>query len=72
MKNIKKYWIVIIIVILGILTLIPVSSNKVCYLGYDSCCTFTPISTIILWSIAGILYWKIKKGQGREIEKKEI
>jgi len=32
-------------------------SSKLNLLGYYSHCTFAPISTIISWVIAGVIYW---------------
>jgi len=52
------YWIgIVIAVVLGISTLIPDPANKVGLLGYRSHCPFAPISTIICWLIAGVIYW---------------
>ena len=52
---------VIIAIILGISTLIPAPASKPSLLGYYAHCSFTPISTIILWIIAGIIYWLGKR-----------
>jgi len=35
----------------GIMTLIPDEASKPCYLGYYAHCSFTPISTLILFAI---------------------
>ena len=52
------YWAgVIIFVILGITTLIPAPASKPPLLGYYAHCSFTPISTVICWIIAGVIYW---------------
>ena len=52
------YWVgVVVFVILGITTLIPAPASKPSLLGYYAHCSFTPISTIICWIIAGIIYW---------------
>jgi hypothetical protein len=52
------YWAgVIIFVILGITTLIPAPASKPSLLGYYAHCSFTPISTVICWAIAGVIYW---------------
>ncbi len=51
------YWLVItILVVVGISTLIPASgpSNLI---GYASLDPAAPISGIILWVIAGAIYW---------------
>jgi hypothetical protein len=56
------YWVgVIIFVILGISTLIPASASKPSLLGYYAHCSFAPISTIICWIIAGVIYWLGKR-----------
>ncbi|MFW9969428.1 MAG: hypothetical protein ACFFDF_04450 [Candidatus Odinarchaeota archaeon] len=36
----------------GIVTLIPDSASKPCYLGYYAHCSFTPFSTLILFAMA--------------------
>ena len=36
----------------GAMTLLPAEANKPCYLGYYALCSFTPYSSIILFSIA--------------------
>jgi ABC-type amino acid transport system permease subunit len=52
------YWVgFIAAVLLGVLTLIPAPASKPSLLGYYAHCSFTPISTIILWIVAGIIYW---------------
>jgi hypothetical protein len=52
------YWVgVIVFVVLGIITLIPAPASKPSLLGYYAYCSFTPISTIILWIAAGVIYW---------------
>ncbi len=61
----KSYWILIIVfVILGISTLIPAPASKPCLLGYYAHCSFTPLSTIICWVIAGICYLLGKRAEG--------
>ena len=56
------YWVgVIIFVALGISTLIPASAGKQSLLGYHAHCSFAPISTIICWVIAGVIYWLGKR-----------
>jgi hypothetical protein len=56
------YWVgVIVAIILGASTLIPAPASKPSLLGYYAHCPLTPISTIILWIIAGVIYWLGKK-----------
>jgi hypothetical protein len=56
------YWVgVAIFTILGISTLIPAPASKPSFLGYYAHCSFTPISTIICWIIAGAIYWLGKR-----------
>jgi len=56
------YWVgVIVFIILGITTLIPAPASKPSLLGYYAHCSFTPISTIICWVIAGAIYWLGKR-----------
>jgi len=58
------YWVgVIVFVVLGITTLIPAPASKPSLLGYYAHCPFTPISTIICWVIAGVIYWFGSKGR---------
>ena len=38
--------------VLGVMTLLPDEASKPCYLGYYAHCSFTPYSTIILFSMA--------------------
>jgi hypothetical protein len=58
------YWVgVIIFIVLGISTLIPAPASKPSLLGYYAHCSFAPISTIICWIIAGIIYWLGKRGE---------
>jgi len=52
---------VVIAVALGISTLIPAPASKPCLLGYYAHRSFTPISTIICWAIAGAIYWLGKR-----------
>jgi hypothetical protein len=62
------YWAgVVIFVILGISTLIPVHASKPSLLGYYAHCSFAPISTIICWIIAGVFYWFGKKKEKSSI-----
>jgi hypothetical protein len=52
------YWAgMAVAVVLGLWTLIPDSASKVGLLGYRSHCPFAPISTIVCWLIAGVIYW---------------
>jgi hypothetical protein len=39
-------------VISGVMTFLPDEASKPCYLGYYAHCSFTPYSTIILFSMA--------------------
>jgi len=57
------YWVgVIVFFVLGAATLIPAPASKPSFLGYYAHCSFTPISTIICWVIAGAIYWLGKRG----------
>jgi len=57
------YWVgVIVFFVLGVTTLIPAPASKPSFLGYYAHCSFTPISTIICWVIAGAIYWLGKRG----------
>jgi len=56
------YWVgVIVFFVLGVTTLIPAPTSKPSLLGYYAHCSFTPISTIICWVIAGAIYWLGKR-----------
>jgi hypothetical protein len=56
------YWVgVIVFVVIGIITLIPAPASKPSLLGYHSHCPFAPISTIIWWIAAGVIYWLGRK-----------
>jgi hypothetical protein len=46
---------------LGISTFIPASGFPSNLIGYSSIDPFTPISAVILWVIAGVVYWYGKK-----------
>lgn len=65
----KWYWWVgiAIAVSLGVSTLIPAAAaSKPCLLGYYAHCSFTPISTILCWAIAGAIYWyRQKRAKGK-------
>jgi len=52
------YWLVIaILVVVGISTLIPASGSPKNLIGYSSIDPAAPISGIILWVVAGAIYW---------------
>ena len=56
----------------GIMTLIPDAASKQCYLGYYAHCSFTPFSTLILFTMAivgTIMLVKLIKYIKREIKK---
>ena len=56
------YWLVIVIlVVLGFSTLIPAPGSKKNLIGYSSVDPFAPISGVLLWIIAGAIYWLGKK-----------
>lgn len=67
----KWYWWagIVIAVLLGAVTLVPASASKPCFLGYYAHCSFTPISTVLCWMIAGSLYWY---GQRRTIKESRV
>lgn len=52
---------VIVFLLLGISTFIPAPASKPSLLGYYAHCSITPVSTIILWAIAGLIYWLGKR-----------
>ena len=59
----------------GILTLIPHEASKLNYLGYYSICSFTPFSTLILFSMAtvgSILLLKLVKYYKRKLKNVQI
>lgn len=57
------YWVgFIVAVLLGVLILIPTPVSKPSLLRYYAHYSFTPISTIILWIVAGIIYWLGRRG----------
>lgn len=47
--------------LLGLLTLVPFEITSVNMLGYFSICSFAPVSTGILFGIAGFKFFMIKK-----------
>lgn len=52
------YWLIIaILVVVGISTLIPAPGSPKNLIGYSSVDPAAPISGIILWVIAGVVYW---------------
>jgi hypothetical protein len=68
MGKMKWYWwlLIAIFFLLGVSTLVPAPASKPCLLGYYAHCSFSPVSTIICWIVAGILYWL---GQRRGVKK---
>ena len=59
LKKVKWYWwlLVVVFALLGVWTLVPAPASKPSLLGYYAHCSFTPISTMICWVIAGACYW---------------
>jgi len=58
----RHHWVgIVVAVVLGISTLIPAPAGKPSLLGYYAHCSFTPISTVICWAIAGVIYWLGRK-----------
>jgi len=57
-KKMRWYWWLLIgvFLLLGIWTMVPASASKLCLLGYYAHCSFTPVSTLICWIIAIVLY----------------
>jgi hypothetical protein len=54
----NKYWLgAIICVILSVSTVIPSQASEPSFLGYYAHCSFTPISSIILFALAGGIIW---------------
>jgi len=52
------FWLgILIAVVLGIVTLVPSPASKPNLVGYEAHCTFSPVSALICWVIAGIIYW---------------
>lgn len=52
------FTVAIIVAVLGGLTLLPSpGASKACLLGYKAKCSFTPISTLILFAAAGALFF---------------
>jgi len=46
---------------MGVSTLIPAPASKPSFLGYYAYCSFAPVTTIICWIIAGVIYWLGKR-----------
>lgn len=56
------YVVIVIISIAAIKTALPeAAASKPCLLGYKALCSFTPISTIILFAIAAFLFFLSSK-----------
>jgi hypothetical protein len=54
----NKYWLgAIISILLGVSTVIPAPASEMSFLGYYAHCSFTPISSIILFALAGVIIW---------------
>jgi hypothetical protein len=52
----------VVMIILAIATLLPTgTASKVNILGYNSLCSFTPVSSVILFAIAVISIFMAKK-----------
>jgi hypothetical protein len=52
------YWLIIaLLVVVGISTLVPAPGSPTNLIGYSSLDPAAPISGIILWVIAGVIYW---------------
>lgn len=48
----------IVVLVLGALTLLPSpGASKQCMLGYKAKCSFTPISTAIMFVLSGVLFF---------------
>jgi hypothetical protein len=51
----------VLITFSGFMTLLPSArASHPCYMGYSAHCTFTPISTVVCFSLAGLIC-KIRK-----------
>jgi hypothetical protein len=55
----KLYYrfLVIVLILLGFSTIIPAPASRPSMLGYYAHCSFTPVSTVILWALACLIYW---------------
>lgn len=51
----------VIAILAAVSTVIPAPASKSCLLGYYAHCRLTPISTLICFLIAGVIYWFGKK-----------
>ena len=52
------YWVgIAVLAVLGVITLLPAPGMPVSLLGYAAVDPFSPISAIVLWVIAGAIYW---------------
>jgi hypothetical protein len=52
------HWLIIaILVVVGISTLVPAPGSPKNLIGYSSVDPAAPISGIVLWVIAGVVYW---------------
>jgi len=58
-----KQWIgIVVLIVLGAITLFPAAgASKPCMLGYYAHCTFTPISTVLCWAGAVVMYFRRRK-----------
>jgi hypothetical protein len=66
----KWYWwlLIAVFIILGASTLIPAPASKPNMFGYYSHCSFTPISTVICFIIAGACYWLGKRKAAKKTQ----
>ncbi len=52
------YWLVMaILIVIGISTFVPAPGSPLNLIGYASVDPFAPVSGIVLWVIAGVVYW---------------
>ena len=71
MLNIRRgWWIPIgICIIVGIISLIPLNTGvDGTYLPYQSIIPLAPVSTILIWILAGLLYFLGRWSTGRPIK----
>jgi hypothetical protein len=60
------YWLVIaVLVVVGVSTFIPAPGPKN-LIGYSSVDPFAPISGVILWVIAGVIFWFGKRKEKKQ------
>jgi len=60
------YWLIIaILVIVGISTFIPAPGPKN-LIGYSSVDPFAPISGVVLWAIAALVFWFGKRNEKKQ------